>query len=229
LAGTAFNKLPFGICSAPEHFQKKMNNILSDLPGVLCHLDGVLIFGSTQQEHDDRLHKVLQKLQSAGATLNREKCEFSKKQLSFLGHVVNEQGVSPDPMKTAAILNMDKPNTPTELKRFLEMVNQLSKISPYIATVTKPLRELLSTKKSWSWGHFQDQAFAKVKSELTKPTVLALYDPAAKTKICAEVSSYGLGAVLLQQNSQQWQPVAYASRAMTETEQCYSQIEREAL
>ena len=219
-----FNKLPFGICSAPEHFQKQMNKILSELPGVLCHMDDVLIFGGTQQEHDERLHKVLQKLQSAGATLNREKCEFNKKQLSFLGHIVNEHGVSPDPLKTAAILNMDKPKTPTELRRFLGMVNQLSKFSPFIATVTKPLRELLSTKKSWSWGHFQDQA----KSELTKPTVLALYDPAAKTKICADASSYGLGAVLLQQHSQQWRSVAYASRAMTETEQRYSQIEREA-
>ena len=95
-----------------------MNNILSGLPGVLCHMDDVLIFGSTQQEHDDRLHKVLQKLQSAGVTLNREKCGFSKKQLSFLGHTVNEHGISPDPFKTAASLKMEKPKTPTKLRRF---------------------------------------------------------------------------------------------------------------
>ena len=109
-------------------------------------------------------------------------------------------------MKTAAILKMEKPKTPTELRRFLGMVNQLSKFSPYIATVMKPLREILSTKKSWCWGNFQEQAFAKVKSELIKPTVLALYDP-AELKICADVSPMDWGLCSynnIPNNGDQW-------------------------
>ena len=149
-----FNKLPFGISSAPEHFQKQMNNILRGMAGVLCHMDDVLIFGSTQEEHDNRLHKVLQKLQSHGVTLNKQKCEFSRKRLTFLGHTIDENGISPDPQKTNAILEMEKPKSPTEVRRFLGMVNQLSKFTPNVASLTKPLRELLSSKKSWCWSHF---------------------------------------------------------------------------
>ena len=93
----------------------------------------------------------------------------------------------------------------------------------------KPLRELLSTKKSWCWTHFQDEAFDKVKAELAKPSILALYCLNANAKISSNTSSFGLGAVLLQQHADKWKPVAYASRAMSDTEQRYSQIEKEAL
>ena len=101
-----FHKLPFGISSAPEHFQKQMNNILRGMEGVLCHMDDILIFGNTQEEHDTRLHKVLQKLQSQGVTLNRQKCEFSRRRLTFLGHIIDEKGISPDPQKTNAVQEM---------------------------------------------------------------------------------------------------------------------------
>ena len=219
-----FSKLPFGISSAPEHFQKQMNNILRGMAGVLCHMDDVLIFGSTQDEQDNRLHKVLQKLQSHGVTLNKQKCEFSRKRLTFLGHTIDENGISPDPQKTNAILKMEKPKSPTEMRRFLGMVSQLSKFTPNVASLTKPLQELLSSKKSWRWSHFQDEAFEKVKKELTKPSILALYNPDANTKICSDASSFGLGAVLLQQHRSKWRPVAYASRAMSDTEQRSSKL-----
>ena len=90
---------------------------------------------------------------------------------------------------------------------------------------------LLSKKHTWLWGPPQEQAFARVKAELTKPTVLAMYDPEAPTKISADASSHGLGAVLMQSSGEEStrKPVAYASRAMTETERHYAQIEKEAL
>ena len=107
------------------------------------------------------------------------------------------------------------------------MVNQLGKFSQNLADLTQPLRQLLSKKSTWLWGPEQDLAFAK--AELTKPTVLVLYSPQAPTKVCADASSYGLGAVLMQKSQSEWRPVAYASRSMTETEKRYAQIEKEAL
>ena len=116
-----FNKLPFGISSAPEHFQKRMSTILEGLAGVLCLMDDILIFGKDQNEHDTRLTAALERIQAAGVTLNKEKCEFNKTSLTLLGHSIDEKGISPDPRKTAAISKMASPKSTTELRRFMGM------------------------------------------------------------------------------------------------------------
>ena len=100
------------------------------------------------------------------------------------------------------------------------MVNQMGKFSPNIAEISKPLRELLSVKRAWLWGPEQDRAFKALKQELVKPTVLALYNTTARSKVSAD-ASFGLGAVLLQcKGDSGWKPVAYASRSLSETERC---------
>ena len=223
-----FNKLPFGLSSAPELFQKRMSKLLEGMEGVVCLIDDVLIF---EEEHDVRLRAVLDRMAKAGTTLNLEKCMFQQSELKFLGHVLNQDGVSPDPEKTRAIALMPPPEGVPGLRRFLGMVNHLGKFSPRLSELTKPLRDLLSTKNSWSWGPAQEKAFRQVKEELSRPTVLTLYSTQAETKVSADSSSYGLGAVLMQRQSTDstWKPVAYASRALTETEGQYAQIEKEAL
>ena len=221
-----FNKLPFGISSAPEHFQRCMTKILVDIPGVVCHIDDVLIFAKTQKEHDERLRAVLQAIQKAGMTLNREKCQFYKSRISFLGHIIDHQGISQDPQKAKAITEMSPPTTVTQLRRFLGMTNQMNRFSPNLAQLSQPLRELLSTKRAWIWGPAQQEAFEKLKAEIATPTVLAHYDVLADTKISADAS---LGAVLLQLHKGTWRPVAFASRSLSDTERRYASIEKEAL
>ena len=147
----------------------------------------------------------------------------------FLGHVIDQRGITADPNKTAVIQQMETPKSVSELRRFLGMVNQLGKFSPNIAELSKQFRELLSTKKAWLWTPTQGKAFTNLKKELTTPNILTLYDPTADTTISADASSHGLGAVLLQKVQGQWHPVAYASRSMICTESRYTQIEKEAL
>ena len=224
-----FNKLPFGISSAPELFQKRMNNILRGLEGVLCLMDDILIFGKDMEEHHKRVTSVLKRIKEAGVTLNMDKCEFAKFKITFLGHLIDENGIQADPAKTSSILQMEPPTNVPELRRFLGMVNQLGKFSRNLAELTQPLRELLSKKQAWLWGPNQEQAFSSIKNELSQPTTLTLYNPEAQTKVSADASSYGLGAVLLQKSNDLWKPVAFASRTMTETERRYAQIEKEAL
>ena len=224
-----FHKMPFGISSAPEHFQKRMSAILSGLNGVLCLMDDVLVYSRDTKEHNKRLTEALQRIQAAGMTLNPSKCEFVKTQLKFLGHLVNRDGVRVDPKKTSSITDMEPPTNITEMRRFMEMVNQLGKFSQNLADLTQPLRQLLSKKSAWLWGPDQDRAFKNVKEELAKPSTLARNDPQAPSKLSADASSYGLGAVLMQRVDLKWKPVAYASRMMMETEKRYAQIEKEAL
>ena len=135
-----------------------------------------------------------------------------------------------DPDKTAAICRMEPSRSVTDLRRFIGMVNQMGKFSSNIAEIGKLLRELLSTKRAWLWCPEQERAFNELKTELTRSTVFALYDRAAKSKVSADVSSFSLGAVLLQRrNAGEWRPTAYASRSLSETKRRYAQIEKEAL
>eukprot|EP00731_Ephydatia_muelleri_P017556 Em0010g654a len=225
-----FQRLPFGITSAPEIFQKRMSEILLGLDGVVCMMDDVLIFGPNQEIHDMRLKAVLQRVRSAGVTLNRDKCVFSQSSVKFLGQIVDAHGVRPDPNKVTAIRGMAAPMNTTELRRYLGMINQLSKFTPNIAELTKPLRELLSKKNKWTWNEIHQKAFSKLKDEVSTQPVLALYSPKLDTIVSADASTYGIGAVLLQrQLDGSVKPVSYASRSLTPTEQKYAQIKKEAL
>lgn len=225
-----FRRLPFGISSAPEHFQKKMTQILEGHEGVVCQTDDVLVYGRDKSEHDKRLHAVLQKLRNKGVTLNDEKCEFAKTEIKFVGHVINGDGIKPDPDRVNAIRDMNAPTDISGVRRFLGMVNQMGKFSPNLAEKTKPIRDLLSKNNLWTWDNAQEQAFIEVKQELCSSPVLALYDPNKETIVSADASSYGIGAVITQvQENGVRRPVACASRALTPTEQRYAQIEKEAL
>ena len=139
-------------------------------------MDDILVFCSNQAEHDARLQAALIRISNAGVTLNAEKCEFSRTEITFLGHVVNTNGISADPGKTKAIRDMSAPTTVTELRRFLGMANQLGKLTPNLAELTEPLCDL-SKSTSWIWGTPQSTAFKRIKEELFKPTTLALYGP----------------------------------------------------
>ena len=148
-------------------------------------------------------------IKEAGVTLNENKCQFYLSQITFLGHVINQHGISPDPKKTTAIINITTQLLAvTELRQFMRMVNQTSKLSPNITHVSKPLRDLLSSKVAWTWAHLQDEAFHKLSA--LQEYWLWYIDVNAKAKVSATASAHSLEAVLLQEQQNTWQPVAFA-------------------
>ena len=163
----AFRRLPFGISSAPEHYQRRMSAILEGIPDVLCQMDDVLVFGATQPQHDQRLHEVLSRLQQAKVTLNTKKCQFSIQHVTFLGQMIDASGIHPDREKIRAILDMPEPVDVSGVRRFLGMVNQLGKFTPHLAEITKPMRDLLCKKNDWTWGHDQQRRFKQLKESNT--------------------------------------------------------------
>ena len=180
---------------------------------MLCQMDDVMIFESDKAQHDQRLTAVLKRLQAIRVTLNSEKCEFVKIRVKFLGHVIDPEGtegIRPDPEKISAIVKMTVPRNIPKLRRFLGMVNQLGKFSSRISELTQPLRKLLSSKQSWTWGSSQE-AFALVKTELTKPTLYSFYS--------ADISSYSIQAILLLQVDDICKPVAYTCNKFSD---CFS-------
>ena len=225
-----YRKMPFGISAAPEFFQRQMNKILDGLNGVVCMMDDILVVGSTKEEHDSRLAEVLKKVEEAGMTLNKDKCVFGVQEVKFLGHILNKDGIGVDPEKEKAIREMPAPTDRKGLQRFLAMVNYLSRFSPLISEVEVPLRELDRKKNDWVWLEIHQKSFEKVKEIITSSPLLALFDYNKKHRVTADASYHSLGAALLQeQESGEWKPVAYASRKLTDAEKRYGQIEKEAL
>lgn len=224
-----FLRLPFGISTAPEFFQREMLRVLEGIEGQACLQDDIIVFGPSREEHDARLHKVLQRLQEAGITLNAEKCVLHQQSVRFLGHIVSANGISADPEKVSALCHLAEPTDVTEVRSFLGMANHLAKFLPGLSQLTKPLRDLLHSDAEWCWDKPQQESFNAVKKALTTTPVLTHYDPCSHHTVSADASSYGLGAVLLQETAGQRLPVAYASRSLSDTETRYAQIEKEAL
>ena len=205
-----------------------MSHILAGIPGVIVDIDDILIGGKTQEELDGRVKQVLEKLTEAGVTLN-EKCVFSTDTVKFLGHIISPSGIQIDPEKVKAIRNLPQPRNVSDLRRLLGMTNQVNKFTENNAEMTKPLRDLLKKDIAWIWGPDQERAFQRVKESLSSAPTLAHYCAEKQTKVSADASSYGIGAVLMQKENGEWRPICYASRSLTSTEQRYAQVEKEAL
>ena len=129
-----------------------MFQILSGIESVLCHIDDVFIYGSTTEEHDTRLCAALSRLQTVGVTLNADKCLFSQTSIHFLGHIIDKNGVHPDPERITTVQKMEALKDLIQLRRFMGTANQLGKFTPNLSTLSQPLRELMSTKRPWYWG-----------------------------------------------------------------------------
>ena len=171
-----FNRLPFGISSAPEIFQRTMSKILEGSEGTLCQMDDVLIHGVDQSEHDGRVRAVLHRLQEAGMTLN-DKCEFSRSSIRFIAHIIDSSGTHVDPQKTTAVTQFPVPSDVAGIQRFMGMVNHLGKCIPHLADLSDPLRQLLRKDSVWVGGEPQQKAFEQIRQALVSPTVLAHYYP----------------------------------------------------
>lgn len=222
-------RLPFGIKSAPEIFHRAMEQIIEGLEGVRVYIDDIIVWGSSLQEHNQRLYKVMGRIQKYGLKLNRTKCEFAVQEILFLGDKLTAQGVQPDKDKIKAILNMPRPTDKTGVLRIMGMVNFIGKFIPNLTAKTPCIHELLHNYCNFKWAPKHEQEWQSLKRTLTTAPALAYYDHKKKLKISTDASKDGIGAVLLQAEGQHWKPVAYASRAMTNSERTYAQIEKECL
>lgn len=225
-----FQRMPMGINLGPEVFQRKMHEKFGNLEGCEIIMDDILVYGKSMEEHDFRLKQVLDAIQEAGVKLNAEKCRFRKKSVVYFGHIVSAEGLQPDPGKTEAIRNMPAPSNITELRSLLGMLNYLSKFVSDMATVVKPMSDLLRADVVFSWSSPQQAAFEEVKKRISKVPVLSYYRTDRPTIVSADASNYGVGAVLLQRDDEgQTRPIAFASRTLTNSEKKWAQIEKEAL
>ena len=225
-----YNRLPFGVSSAPGIFQRAIDGLVKGIPHVAAYMDDILLTGETQQQHLQNLAAVLERLKAAGVKLRKPKCIFMAKEVEYLGHKVNADGIHPTSDKIKAIQDAPKPHNVTELKSFLGLLSYYSKFLPNMSTTLFPLYELLQKNRRWRWGKEQQEAFEQAKLALQSDTLLVHYDSGKPLILACDASPYGLGAVIshrMEDNVEK--PIAFASRTLTPAERNYSQLEREAL
>ena len=226
-----YRTLNFGTSSASEVFQHAIAEELRDIPNALNISDDVIVFGKNQAEHDEALKNVFQRFAARGLTLNKEKCEFNKEQLTFFGFVFSANGISADPIKVEAIKTAPTPTTQSGLRSFLGMATYCSKFIQNFSDLTQPLRELTKKNTTFQWKTKHEKAFNAVKSALTSTTVMSYFDKSKDTELVTDASPFGLSAILSQRTpgKEDRKIVAYISRSLSDVERRYSQTEREAL
>ena len=220
-----FLRVPFGISSASEIFQREMNKLVEDIEGAEAIQDDIIIYAKNDEEHDEIVKKVIKRGDSCGLKFNKRKCEFGKEELKYVGHVISKEGLKADPEKVRAVKEMKQPEDVKELMTFLGFIQYLSKFIPNLSDISAPLRKLTQKDSSWKWGKMEEEAFNRLKNLVSEAPVLRYYDPKLPLTLSVDASKAGLGCVIMQEGH----PIAYGSRALTKTQQNYAQIEKETL
>ena len=171
-----YKHAPFGLADLPGSFQHMMDSVVSDLPGTLCYLDDIIVFGNTSEEHDLRLTNVLKKFSRFGITLNLQKCVYKVQKLEWLGAVISKDGVQMSEKKIEAITKLKLPTNVSELWSVLGLFQHYSKYIPDFTDVVEPLRRLTRDNVLFVWTKSQTISFEKIKSLLSTSEVLAFSD-----------------------------------------------------
>ena len=178
-------------------------------------VDDLLIWGKDDDEHDARLKQVLNRAREVNLRFNAKKCRIRQEEVLYVGHVLSNGGLKPDPEKIRAVQEMQPPQHTQELKSFLRSIQYLAKFMPNMASECAPLRELIEKQVDWHWDQEQETSFQKLKQMVSSTPVLGYYDPSKPLTLSVDASSKGLGAVHFQDEK----PLAYASRALTLAQQ----------
>ncbi|KAG1956975.1 retrotransposable element [Pimephales promelas] len=219
-----YTRMAFGLSSAPSCFQKVMSTILAGIPGVAVFLDDIVIHAQDIETHNKHLQRVAQALLQNNLTLNPEKCCFAAPAIDFVGFRLSAKGISPLQSNIDAIHRIPEPTSASQVASFLGMTAYYLRFLPHYSQTTAPLRQLLKKEEQWHWTTACSEAVQTLKAQLTTPPVLAHFNPECLTLVTCDASDRAVGAVLSQVQDGVERPVAFASRALTPTEQRYSVV-----
>ena len=224
-------RVPFRLKTAQEEYQKRQREVLEGLEGIQVIADDILVcgFGDTVEQanknHDEHLRSLLRRCRELNLKLNKKKAKLRLTEVKYVGHVLTAEGVKPDPEKISTVVDMPRPVNVKEIQHFTGFINYLLKFMPHLSDICEPLRRLTKKDVEWCWESQQEKAFQECKRLATIQPILKYFDAKLPVTIQCDASDKGLGATLMQEG----QPVCFAARALTETEQRYAVIEKECL
>lgn len=224
-------RMPFGLKNAPATFQRLMNTVLSGIHGLYCfvYLDDIVIYANSVEDHTLKLESVFKRLQENNLKLQPDKCEFMRKEVAYLGHVITNQGVLPDPEKTKTIEQFPVPKKQKDIKSFLGLVGYYRRFIENFSKLTKPLTRLLKKDNPFIWTNEQQESFDTLRKLLISPQILKYPDFSKEFVLTTDASNFAIGAILSQGEIGKDLPIAYASRTLNSAEGNYNTTEKELL
>ena len=221
-------RMPFGLRNAGCTFQRMMDMILGDLPYCFVYIDDILIASPDVESHLLHVREVLDRFRLHGLSINPEKCVFAAPELEYLGMRVSSSGCFPLTKHTEIISNFPRPVDKKGLQRFLGMLNFYRRFIRGAAGLLLPLTEALKGKSTiLRWDLEMNKSFAAAKTVLSKVPSLVHPDPAARISVSVDASGSHIGAVLQQDVSGSWAPLAFYSKKLSASESKYSAFDRE--
>ncbi|GJT39265.1 reverse transcriptase domain-containing protein [Tanacetum coccineum] len=215
-----FTVMPFGLTNAPAIFMDLMNRVCKPYLDkfVIVFIDDILIYSKSEKDHEHHLRTILDLLKKEKLFAKFSKCEFWLKEVQFLGHVVNQEGIHVDPSKIEAVKNWKAPESPTEIRSFLGLAGYYRRFIENFSKIAKPLTLLTQKNKDYVWGEDQEKAFQILKEKLCNAPVLTLPDGPNDFVVYCDASHQGFGCVLMQRGK----VIAYASRQLKVHEKNYT-------
>ena len=227
----AFKKMPFGLVNAGATFCPMMRSLLRGMSDTNNFVDDIMVHTENWDRHIAVLQELLKRLRDARLTARPTKCIIAVNQVGFLGHVLGNGTVKPNPEKVLCIQNCRRPSTKKQVRSFMGLVGYYRKFIPNFSAISAPLTDL--TKKGEPakvrWNQEQEYAFQTLINLLSKSPILCLPDFEKQFIVRTDASDIGVGAVLLQEHQGCKFPVCYASKKLLEREKAYSVIEKECL
>jgi len=205
-----FNRLPFGLSNSPSNFQRLMDAVLKNMVGTECwvFIDDVIIFSSTAEEHALRLENVLRRFDEANLQLHPGKCVFAQSQVTYLGHVLSERGISVSPEKVKAVREYPTPRNVKDVRSFLGLASFYRRLVQNFAEETEPLTILTRKNREFTWGPEQQKAFQSMKDKLCATPVLTYPNLKLPFILNTDASKTAIAAILSQVQDGVERPIA---------------------
>ena len=195
-----FTRVPFGLSQAPAYFQRMINEVIEGCGRYAqAYLDDVLIYSRDFETHMEHVEEILQRFKANGLKIKKDKCEFFRQELEYLGHILTGKGIRPVPEKLVAIQNMPAPTTVKEVQCFMGLMNYYRKFVPHYSSFARPILELVKDDVEFEWTPLREQCFQTLKEYLCRGPVLVYPDPEKPYILYTDASKYGWGGVLLQE------------------------------
>ena len=193
-----FLQVPFGLAQAPAFFQHLMNKVLDNCSFAITYLDDIIIFSNTEEEHLAHIEEIFRRLEAADLKMKRSKCDFFKKHIHYLGHLISADGIRPLKDKLDTIRHMPAPCSSKEVKQFLGLAGYYRKFVPCFADLSRPLARLTCKDRIFEWTHECGKAFNLLKQSLCAQPILKYADTSKGYTLYTDASRYGWAGVLTQ-------------------------------